>query len=231
MKLEACISTHEEAQAAVLYGFDRVELCSALSIGGITPSLGLIEKCCSEVKTETHVMIRPRGGNFVYSDNEIEVMTRDIKLAASAGATGVVLGVLKHDGSFDREKNKTLSCYAHDLGLETTFHRAIDTCQDPFEALDQLIELSFARLLTSGQAVNAAQGINQIEEFCRRSSGKIQIMAGSGINGFNAPLIKEKGVDALHFSITKVMLTDEQMGGSYEIDHDKIKSILSAIDD
>ena len=231
MKIEACISTIEEAQAAVQYGFDRIELCSALSIGGITPSHGVIEKCCFEVKTETHVMIRPRGGNFVYSDNEIEVMTRDIKLAASAGATGVVLGVLKNDGYFDLEKNKALSCYAHDLGLETTFHRAIDTCQDPFEALDQLIELSFTRLLTSGQAINVEQGINQIREFCSRSAGKIQIMAGSGINGFNAPLIKEMGVDALHFSLTKVLLTDEQMGGSYEIDHDKIKSILSAIDD
>lgn len=229
MKIEACVTSLEEALAADQYGFDRIELCSALPVGGVSPSLALIEECSSRISAEVHVLIRPREGNFTYSPDELTLIQRDIEVAAAAGVTGVVFGVLDNSNRFDHSTNKMILEVASSFGLEATYHRAMDSCENPTEVLTQLIQLGFTRVLTSGKAASAVEGIDTIESFCNLASGKIQIMAGGGVNEENALQLKGAGVDALHFSIRKCQAVHDQMGATYEIDHKKIQAILSAI--
>lgn len=229
MKTEVCIESYKEAIVAQKYGINRIELCSALDIGGITPSIGLIEKCAAEI--ETHVMIRPRGGNFVYSTHELKVMLRDVELAGKAGVKGVVIGALTTNNLLDRNPIIRLAEVARDYNLETTFHRAFDLAKDSNELIEQLIELKFNRILTSGCTTTVNDGMLCIAHLIKQSARRLEVMAGSGVTNLNALQLRNLNVDAIHFSIRKAVILNEQMGTSYEVDYQKITSILAAITD
>ena len=231
MKTEVCIESFAEAAVAQSNGIDRIELCAALDIGGLTPSIGLIQKCAKELEIEIHVMIRPRAGNFVYSEAELEVMLTDIELAGQAGIKGVVIGALTEDHPLNRRQIVKMIEIAHHFNLETTFHRAFDIPNDSFELLEQLIELKLNRILTSGCSTSVHNGMPIIAGLIKKATGRIEVMAGSGVNPSNAFQLKNIPVDAIHFSIRKAVTLNEQMGTTYEIDHQKITSILASITD
>ena len=181
--LEACVDSAEAAVAAARAGAGRVELCANLVEGGTTPSAGSIRAAVVEAGVDVMVMIRPRGGDFVYSPRELEVMRHDIMAARDCGAHGVVFGCLTRDGVIDRDSVTALRGLA--APLPVTFHRAFDVCRDPFEALDELIELGINRLLTSGQQPTAPEGLALIGELVDRAADRIVVMPGVGIDAGN----------------------------------------------
>ena len=229
MKLEACIESLPEAKAATANGLDRVELCAALDLGGLTPSVAMIS--AASMLIETHVMIRPRAGDFVYSSDELEVMKAEIAVAAENGAIGVVFGCLNDVNQVDQEANRQLLVTAKKLGLSATFHRAFDFVFDMDEALTILIDLGFDRLLTSGGQATAIAGLTTIKKLIDQASERIEIMAGSGINGNNAHLFQSVGIDALHFSIRKKRnsIGSLSMGMNYDVDEKKIMAMLNTL--
>jgi len=233
MDVECCIQTIEEALIANKYDVKRIEVCSALSMGGLTPSFGLIKECSAINSPETHVLIRPRPGGFNYGKKEIEIMMEDIRETAMQKAKGVVFGVLNMENEIDVSQNLKLIELSKSLGLEVTFHRAFDYTKHPETGLETVIELGFDRLLTSGHQDKAIDGLNGIRKLIQRSKGRIQIMAGGGVDKANAVAIASAGVDALHFSIGKKSENDLPLGMGVEIipDEGKIRSILSEIDD
>ena len=230
MKLEFCIDSLAGVQAAVKYKVQRVELCSALDVGGLTPSYSMIEHCANS-SVEVHVMIRPIAGDFIYDSQNLSVMLTDIRMAREAGAKGVVFGCLMHDHTLDEITTGKLVNTARNLGLETTFHRAFDTVEQPDDALEKLVSLGVNRILTSGQEKTAIQGKNLLKNIVEKANNRIEIMAGSGINAFNVQEICDTGVDALHFTIHQKNSTTAAlgMGSRSTIDFKKIESILSLI--
>jgi len=230
MKIEFCIDSVEGAKAAKKFGANRVELCSALGVGGLTPSFGLI-KHCAEVGVEVHVMIRHVEGCFVYSKEDVSIMLHDIKMAKDAGAKGVVFGCLTADNKLDVQPNIDLIEAAKNLELEVTFHRAFDFVENTSETLTSLINLGVDRILTSGQHDKAINGIENIKELVKQANGEIEIMAGSGVNKSNALELSQTRIDALHFTIHKSSSEDEAlgMGSRTAIDEEKINSILNSL--
>lgn len=182
MLLECCVDSVESAVIAQQAGCSRVELCSGLVEGGLTPSHGLIKAVLKAVTLPVHVLIRPRGGDFIYSESELQVMLEDIALCGSLGAHGVVFGVLLPDGSVARDATSLLLSRAG--GMAVTFHRAIDLTPDPVEALKQLMALGgVTRVLTSGGANSVAEGhetLARMMALAERSN--VKIMAGGGVN-------------------------------------------------
>lgn len=176
--LEICVDTADGLQAALAGGADRIELCAALSVGGLTPPLSLIA-LATEVAVPVHVMIRPRDGDFVYSPGEIGQMCADAAAVRNSGLTGIVLGASLPDGALDVETMRTVLAEKGDLAA--TLHRAFDLTPDPFVALDQAIDLGFTHLLTSGLAITAPEGADLIRELVARAAGRIHIMPGGGI--------------------------------------------------
>ena len=228
MTFEFCIDSFEGALAAQKYGAKRVELCSALDVGGLTPGFGLIQQCATVEGIEVHTMVRPIAGNFVYSATDIEVMKHDIAGAKRAGATGVVFGCLTVNNELDVKATQQLTEFAKSLQLEVTFHRAIDFCNNPIDCLRQLMEMRVDRILTSGGKEKAIDGITTITEMVKLANNQIQIMAGSGVNESNAKQLAETGIDALHFTIHKSNNANEKlgMGSRNEIDEEKILNIM-----
>jgi copper homeostasis protein len=200
---EICVDSVEGVTAARTTGADRVELCADLAEGGITPSLGMIQQAVAAAgPVRVHVLIRPRGGDFLYSRAELAVMVSDIEAARAAGARGVVIGALTPDGDIDKDVTATLVRAA--AGLSVTFHRAFDLTRDPRHALAALIDLSVDRLLTSGQEATAPEGAELIAELQRRASGRIVIMPGGGVSESTvAELVRRTGVTELHFSASR----------------------------
>ncbi|MCC6233099.1 MAG: copper homeostasis protein CutC [Verrucomicrobiales bacterium] len=197
--LEVCIDSVESAVAAQEGGADRVELCTALFEGGLTPSAGLIETVRERVKIAVAVMIRPRGGDFCYDATEAKVMERDIRLAKSLGADVIVLGSLSPDGSVDREQTRRLMEVARPLPV--TFHRAFDMARDPYEALDAVLELGAERLLTSGQEKSAAEGMDLIAELVKRCGDRLIVMPGGGVTERNLKkILTQTGAREIHGS-------------------------------
>jgi len=229
MKLEACIETLAEAKVAAKHGIDRIELCSALDLGGLTPPISFIQASAPIINT--HVMIRPRGGDFVYSSDELNLMKTDIEAAAEFGAAGVVFGCLNGTNELDMVASAELVKVAKKEGLTCTFHRAFDFVFDMPKALDQLMQLGFHRVLTSGGQATAINGLNQIMKLITQSDGRIEIMAGSGVNASNIKTLKAAGVDAAHFSIRKKQnrIVSLNMGTQYEVDEEKIVEIKKAL--
>ena len=180
--LERCCTSAEQALEARENGAARVELCRDLSIGGITPERNLI---LAAVRTgiPVNVLIRPRGGNFVYSAEEIQQMISDIEFCRSAGVNGVVIGILHPDGSVNLEAMRLLIAAAQ--GMSITFHRAFDRCSNPQQALEDIISLGCNRLLTSGLQDTAPQGQTLIAELVKQAAGRIIIMPGSGVTPEN----------------------------------------------
>ena len=166
--VEICVDSLESATIAEAAGAGRIELCSALSEGGLTPSAGLVEAVRNNISIEVFVIIRPRGGDFLYSDHDFSVMRRDIERAGEAGADGIVTGLLNRDGTVDVERTAVLVEYA--TPMKVTFHRAFDLCREPKRALEDIISAGAARLLTSGQARTAIEGAQLIKEL--RADGR-----------------------------------------------------------
>jgi copper homeostasis protein len=188
--VEACVDSLESAQAAKRAGADRVELCGSLAEGGITPSAGLIEACVEHAGLPVHVMIRPRGGDFVYSGAELDIMRRDIASARILGARGVVAGLLTADGRIDVELTRALVDHARPLPF--TFHRAFDATRDLDQALEDLLETGADRVLTSGGAATAFDGIPELAGLVDAATGRIAVMAGGRIRERNVRRIAEE---------------------------------------
>ncbi len=227
MILEVCIDSPEGVLLAKKYGAKRVELCSALSVGGLTPSIGLVRQCLDSAddEVEIHAMIRHREGGFVYSTSEVEIMKEDIIQLAKIGVYGVVFGCLDSDFNIDIKSCELLQETAKQHGLETTFHRAFDFAENSIESLTRIIHLGFNRILTSGQQSKAIEGITMIRELVNLSGGRIEIMAGSGVNSTNAKTLAEAGVDALHFTSHNSISHELGMGMETIPDEEKIRLI------
>ena len=191
-KIEVCANSAASCVAAEQGGAVRVELCAGIPEGGTTPSYGEMVTARRAIGIQLNVIIRPRGGDFLYTPAEVQTMLLDIEAAKAAGADGVVFGCLGADGTVDVETNARLKQAAG--GLSTTFHRAFDVCRDPFEALEEIIALGFDRILTSGQEATAPAGSALIAELVRRAQGRIIIMPGCGVNETNvAGLARDTG--------------------------------------
>ncbi len=202
-ELEICAETLQACEAAREGGADRIELCSALSESGLTPSHGLIRAAIERGGLPVHVLLRPRGGDFVYSDAEYETMREDLRHAAALGAAGVVLGLLHRDGSVDRERTAALVALAGPLPV--TFHRAFDRSRDLPQSLETIIGCGCARLLTSGGEPTAAQGVGMLRQLARQAAGRLRIAAGGGVRPQTAAsLIGQVRVD-LHASLRTIV--------------------------
>lgn len=197
--LEVCVASLDDARTAVAGGADRLELNTALTLGGLTPSVGLVAEVRRHVSIPIIAMIRPRAGGFHYSAPDFEVMLRDAEAVIAAGADGVAFGVLTADGNIDLERCRRLldRCGHH----EAVFHRAFDVTPDPFAALEAAIDLGFDRVMTSGQAGTAQQGAGLIAELLARAGGRIEVLPAGGINGRTAPdLVARTGCRQVHAS-------------------------------
>lgn len=203
MLLEICANSYQSALNAQHAGAHRIELCSELSVGGITPSHGLIEQVISELTMETFVLIRPRSGNFNYSESEFEVMKRDIEFCKTIGCHGIVSGVLNSDHSLDYGRTQELIELSEPLPF--TFHRAFDLVPDPRQTLGQLIDLGVDRILTSGQQSRAIDGLELLIELDKRAEGQLIILPGSGINANNVSSFKSNGFNEIHASASEVV--------------------------
>ena len=195
--VEAAVESVAGAIVAERAGAQRIELCANLTDGGTTPSGGTIAAAVARVKAPVFVMIRPRGGDFLYTSVELDVMTRDIATARSLGAHGIVLGVLTRDGTVDVERTRALVEAARPLPV--TFHRAFDLTIDLGEALESVIACGIARVLTSGGAPRAADGIERLAALVRRGGARITVMPGGGISATNAvTIIQKSGSREIH---------------------------------
>ncbi|XP_064466098.1 copper homeostasis protein cutC homolog [Ornithodoros turicata] len=198
-EVEICVDSLESAINAKKGGATRIELCSSLLDGGITPSLGMFKVMRKKIDIPIFVLIRPRGGDFYYAESEIEIMEEDISILKAHGAHGIVLGALTSDGAVDREACQRLIEVANPLPV--TFHRAFDMTKDAFRALEDVIALGCKRLLTSGQSKTVADGLELLGKLSKMAQGKIIIMPGGGINEDNLEaVLRITGTKAFHSS-------------------------------
>jgi copper homeostasis protein len=201
MKVEVCAGSVQSVIEAEKGGASRVELCDNLFEGGTTPSAATIELSSRLVAIPVYVMIRPRGGDFLYSDVEFEIMKRDVFFAKQYGASGIATGILLPDGSVDERRTEELVRIAADLNMGVTFHRAFDMCANPYKALETVIAIGCERILTSGGENKAIDGKSLIKELTVAAAGRISIMAGSGVNPANVrELIEYTGIEEVHVS-------------------------------
>ncbi len=198
MLIDVCCFSLRSALTAQRAGADRVELCGGLAEGGTTPSAGLIKLVRQHLTIPFTVMIRPRGGDFLYADTELAVMRADIETAKTLGADGIVLGALNADGTVDEITTRALVDFARPLPV--TFHRAFDLTLTSHEALEAVIRTGCAWLLTSGQQPTAEAGLLVLRDLVGQANGRIEIMAGAGITPANAALFAEAGLPAIHLT-------------------------------
>ena len=206
--VEACVDSVASSVAAERGGARRLELCDALFDGGTTPSAGMIAACKEAVSIPVLVMIRPRGGGFVYSDAERDVMRRDVVAARELGADGVVIGALRHDGSVDLTLVRSLVQAAQ--GLPVTFHRAFDLTPDYEASLESLADAGVKRVLTAGGTSTAIDGAATLAELVRRAGSRMVVMAGGGVREENVrSLVSVAGVREVHVRLTRVTCGDK----------------------
>jgi len=200
VRVEISVESVAGVRIAEQCGADRVELCAALSDGGLTPSVALIEMALAQTtKTEVHVLIRPRPGDFQYSRDEISVMVRDIVAARRAGARGIVIGALNSSGAVDPACAEFVDAAE---SMQTTFHRAIDVSESSQRALEQAISLGFTRVLTSGRQPRVLEGAPVIKDLAQRAGGSIEVMACGGVRACNAvQVVEATGVRDLHAAV------------------------------
>ena len=243
MTFEVCCNSVKSALAAQLAGAHRVELCGALSVGGLTPSYGEILLARELLQIKLHVLIRPRAGDFTYDMYELKSMLKDIELCRKAGVDGVVTGGLCNDGTVDVGTMNALMVAVE--GMSVTFHRAFDLCSSPEQALEDIIGLGCERVLTSGLSSTAEQGMDQIRKLQQKAAGRISIMAGSGVNEHNIRFIAETtGITEFHFSagealksnsdaqINRVLLGNSKCPAEHGLtisSVDKIQRIMAAL--
>lgn len=217
--LEVCAASLASARAAERAGAPRIELCQRLDLGGLTPSRDDIAACVRELSLRTFVLVRPRGGDFCYTESEMQVLLDDVRYCRDIGAAGVVVGFLHHDGSVNTDY--CMRALEAARGMEVTFHRAFDRCTDWPSALETIIGCGFHRILTSGQQPIAVQGMETLKAIQQQAGDRIAILAGSGINAGNAAdIIRATGVSEVHGSC--------KIHG-YESDEAEIRRTLAAI--
>jgi len=198
--IEIATSDFLTTRLAVEGGADRIELCANLAEGGTTPSYAHIKKCREAFEIALFPIIRPRGGDFLYTKDEFEIMKNDIKLCKELGCEGIVIGLLNMDGTIDMTRTAELIELAYPL--EVTFHRAFDRCKDPFVALEELIEIGCQRILTSGQRPTVSEGVDLIAELNKKADDRIIILPGSGVRKDNIKMLAEKtGCIEFHSSL------------------------------
>jgi len=195
--VEICLEDIESAIAAQCGGADRIELCDNLTVGGTTPSLGMIQQVRQQLQIDLQVLVRPRGGDFCYTDLEFGVMKADVEAAKSAGADGIVTGILNSDGTIDVQRTQELVRLA--LPIPVTFHRAFDHTPNPLSALETLAGYGISRILSSGQASSAYEGLSLLSQLQKTARGRISIMAGGGVNSWNAPqIVRQARISEIH---------------------------------
>jgi len=198
--IEIATSDFLTTKSAVEGGADRIELCANLAEGGTTPSYAHIKKCREAFDIALFPIIRPRGGDFLYTKDEFEIMKNDIKLCKELGCEGIVIGLLNMDGTIDMTRTAELIELAYPS--EVTFHRAFDRCKDPFVALEELIEIGCQRILTSGQKPTVNEGVDLIAELNKKADDRIIILPGSGVRKDNIKMLAEKiGCIEFHSSL------------------------------
>lgn len=198
--IEIATTDYSTTRSAVEGGADRIELCAALTEGGITPSYGTIRQCREDFSVALFPIIRPRSGDFLYTEEEFKTMLYDVKLCKDLGCDGVVVGLLQRDGAIDLHRTERLVQLAYPM--EVTFHRAFDRCRDPFDALEGLIKIGCQRILTSGQQPAAPEGIDLIAQLVKAAGEQILIMPGSGVRPENIRELAEKtGAREFHASL------------------------------
>lgn len=224
MKIEICANSMRSAENAKAGGANRIELCQQLEIGGTTPTEEAIRYCVERLGLRTHVLVRPRGGDFCYSEAEFEQICHEIELCRRCGTHAVVVGFLTPEGLIDEERTRKAVRLAE--GMEVTFHRAFDEMkQDPIEALEVLVRCGCHRLLTSGCHPSAEEGIEVLKKLVQQAQGRIAILAGAGVTPQNAALIaRETGVTEMHGSC-KHTLAD----GTMETDADTVRELMRAV--
>lgn len=240
---EICANSAESCVAAQQGGAQRVELCAAMPEGGTTPSYGQIHAARKLTDIRLHVIIRPRGGDFLYTPSEIDIMEEDIRMARQAGADGVVFGCLTPDGDLDKAAMERLMKASE--GMSVTFHRAFDYVRNPERVLEELIALGVDRVLTSGQQPTAIQGADLLKKLVEQADGRIIVMPGCGVNEKNiAELAARTGASEFHFSArenkeSRMRLRNPalSMGGAVVIDEyqcpvttpERVKNTIQAL--
>ncbi len=201
--IEVPVFSFDTATIAQSAGADRLELCSGFHEGGTTPSHASVTMAKKYISIPVNIMIRPRGGDFLYSNKEFELMIKDAEFIRDVGLNGIVFGILNTDGTVDKQRCMELIKIARPLSV--TFHRAFDRANDPFQALEDIIEIGFDRILTSGQQKDAHAGSELIANLVKRSNGRIIIMPGCGINSGNLhEIIKISKANEFHASAKKM---------------------------
>lgn len=237
--IEIATTDFATTKAAVEGGADRIELCASLIEGGTTPTYGTILKCREQFDVQLFPIIRPRSGDFLYTEEEFDIMLHEIRVCKELGCDGVVIGLLQANGRIDLKRTTLLIQAAYPM--EVTFHRAFDRCLDPFEAMEQLIELGCQRILTSGQKPTVMEGIDILEELIKAADERIIIMPGSGVRVDNIKALaqqtkaiefhsslrskKQSRMDFLHSAF-------EQSSDSYtnpDIDPEAVKALRNAL--
>jgi copper homeostasis protein len=242
IQLEVCIDNLESLHYAQQGGASRIELCSSLALGGLTPSAGFMQLAAKHASIPVYAMIRPRQGDFLFSSDDVEIMLADIHAAKQAQLQGVVIGVLTKEGHIDRDILNSLMKEANGLGV--TFHRAIDQCIDPMAALDNIMAASCERILTSGLQANALDGVDMIADMVTYCGERLSIMAGAGVTATNAKqIITRTGISEIHLSGKStrpshmVQFANQAHMGSADIDDfsipvtsvEKISAVINAI--
>jgi copper homeostasis protein len=239
--LEICSGSISDAQTAEQAGANRTEFCADLREGGLTPSFAQIDMLREKLNIGLFVIIRPRGGDFLYSDDEFEAMQREIRFCGKAGCDGVVTGILRADGSVDRERNARLVTIAREAGMGITFHRAFDRAADLSAALEDIISLGFDRILTSGGCSTAEKGINVIRSLIKQANRRISIMPGAGVTPENIKtIIEQTGAHEIHGTMSSLKnggmtFRKENLGNYVEeywqsaTDPEKVKQAISAM--
>lgn len=241
--LEICCGSIDDAIQAQAGGAQRVELCSALFLGGLTPSIGTMQVARQRLKIPIIAMVRPRAGGFCYTGEEFETMQRDAESLIAAGADGLVFGILKEDGEIDLDRTRRLGSIAGTR--QSVFHRAFDVTPDPFRALDQLIDLGITRVLTSGQRDTVAQGAGLIRRLIEHAHGGIEVLPGGGIDPERvADVVEQTRCTQIHLTAFKTVEdrstlhhTDVTFGGAqppvegqYEVtDVELVKAIAARL--
>jgi copper homeostasis protein len=230
VRIELCAASIEAIEVAKKLHLDRIELCQDLEQGGLTPSAGLIEFAMKS-GLETHVLVRPRAGGFAYNSNELKVILNDVSFAKKLDAKGVVVGVLKSNFELDVDALKRIRDVAENM--EVTFHRAFDETIDWKKSMNQLIELGFNRILTSGFASNVEIGFNNLKQMVKFAEDRIEIMPGGGVNAANiSKILKEINPNSIHFSGTIKTILDEDSAFSetiLKVDEKRVKRLVEFI--
>lgn len=235
--LEICVFNTATAIAAEKAGADRIELCENYANGGTTPSYGYLKTVREKISIPVFPMIRPRGGDYFHSEDEIAIIEKDILLCKELGFEGVVFGLLNQDGTIHREATARLTELAYPM--EVTFHRAFDRCKDPLEALETIIGCGCNRILTSGQEPKVTEGIQLVKQLVEQADGRIIIMPGSGLNSNNVTsIIQTAGVQEVHTSArvlipSQTQYRNDRMPENFDLDFvnaeeiQKIKSLIA----